>query len=196
MNILAHLYLADRTRTSAAGQILGDMVKGPLDGRYPAEVEHGIALHRRIDSFTDWHPITTDLRRRFEPPLRRYAGILVDIGFDYCLASNWRGHSTITLEHFAPAAVARVQRQWPAQAPIPASRLNGLGAVLVAYRRPAGIQRALDSVGRRLKRDDPLGGALPRLLDEQAYLAAGFEQFFPELCHYVEEQAKELEPLQ
>ncbi len=193
MNILAHLYLADRTGTSAAGQILGDMVKGRLAGRYSADLENGITLHRQIDSFTDRHPITVDLRRRFEPPLRRYAGILVDIGFDYCLANSWNHHSSLTLERFARRAVLSVQREWPAEAPIPASRLNGLDEVLMAYRRPLGIQRALDSVSRRLKRDDPLPAALPRLLDEYTALAAGFEPFFPELCHYVENRAKALQ---
>ena len=89
VNLLVHLYLAERTGTSAAGQILGDMVKGRLDGRHGAAVERGIRLHRGIDRVSDDHEAHRAMRRRFPPPLRRYAGILVDIGFDYSLARAW-----------------------------------------------------------------------------------------------------------
>ena len=71
MNLLVHLYLAERTGTSAAGQILGDMVKGRLDGRHGAAVERGIRLHRGIDRVSDDHEAHRAMRRRFSPPLRR-----------------------------------------------------------------------------------------------------------------------------
>lgn len=190
MNLLAHLYLAELTGTSAAGQILGDMVKGRLDGRHGARVEAGIRLHREIDSFTDRHPITAELRQRFAPPLRRYGGILVDIGFDHCLATHWPRYSELPLAHAASRMAARAHREWPNDAPMAAQRLNGLETVLVDYRRPAGLQRALDSVARRLRRASPLPGALPALLNEYEALAAGFDAFFPELCAHARHHAR------
>src|SRR5690625_4336633 len=86
MNLLAHLWLADRSHTSAAGQILGDIVKGRVsEGHFQPAVTRGIRLHRLIDSSCDAHKVHRDLRRSFSPPMRRFAGIIVDIGFDYAL---------------------------------------------------------------------------------------------------------------
>src|SRR5699024_7195222 len=141
MNLLAHLYLADMTGTSMAGQILGDRIKGRLDGRFAPDVERGIRLHRAIDGFTDRHAVTSDLRRRFAPPLRRYGGILVDIGFDYCLARGWACYSDTALPRFADYAALCVARGWPPDESMPAHRFAGLAQVLAGYRRPAGLQR-------------------------------------------------------
>ncbi|HLQ85374.1 MAG TPA: ACP phosphodiesterase, partial [Salinisphaeraceae bacterium] len=168
MNLLAHLYLAETSHTSAAGQILGDMVKGRLEGRLDAYTEAGIRLHRSIDSFTDRHPITAELKQQFAPPLRRYAGILVDIGFDYCLARRWPQYSDQSLASSAQAMVARARAEWPTHAPMPARRLQGLDRVIAAYAQADGIQRALDSVASRLRHPNPLAQALPALLHHHA----------------------------
>lgn len=192
MNLLAHFYLAELTGTSAAGQLLGDMVKGRLDGREPPAIERGIRLHRAIDSFTDKHWVTTDLRRRFRPPLRRYGGILVDIGFDHCLARNWAGYSDAPLPDFARQVVTRARQEWPATAHAPARPPLELMQILVDYQRPAGLQRALDSVDLRLRHNSPLPEALPPLLDQYERLDAGFRTFFPQLCDYAQTFARRL----
>lgn len=190
MNLLAHLYLAELSDTSAAGQILGDMVKGELDGYYDSRTEAGIRLHRRIDSFTDRHPVPAQLRRRFAPPLRRYAGILIDIGFDHCLARRWRSYCDRPLAQSARQMVTRARSEWPPNAPIPSQRLAGLDHAIAGYVQPAGLQRALDSVARRLRHDSPLPAALPALLAEYDAMAAGFETYFPQLCAHVTTQAR------
>lgn len=182
MNLLAHLYLADLTGTSAAGQLLGDRVKGRLDGAMEAEIERGIRLHRAIDGFTDRHPLTAQLRDHFAPPLRRYAGILVDIGFDYCLARSWAHYSDTALESFAETLVNTARQQWPAGPQWPHRPGTGLTQVLIDYRRPAGLQRALNSVDARLRRPSPLPAALPALLAQQQALTTAFDTFFPQLC--------------
>lgn len=193
MNLLAHLYIAQHTHTSAAGQILGDMIKGRLDGRFSPRVEAGIHLHRRIDTFTDQHSVTAQLRQRFAPPLRRYAGILIDIGFDYCLARQWPYYSNTPLPHATRHMLARVSAEWPHNAPTTIQQLAGLDVVLAAYAEPAGLQRALDSVARRLHRASPLPHALPALLAEYEALAAGFDVFFPALCSHARQQARLLQ---
>lgn len=190
MNLLAHLYLADLTGTSMAGQILGDRIKGRLDGRFAPNVEQGIRLHRAIDGFTDRHPATAALRRRFAPPLRRYGGILVDIGFDCCLARNWARHCVTELPRFAAHAVTRVAREWPAAETMPTRLVTDLPRVLVDYRHPHGLQRALDSVDRRLARPSPLPTALPALLDQYEAMAEAFATFFPELCEYASQHVR------
>lgn len=184
MNLLAHLWLAERTGTSAAGQILGDMIKGRLDRPvFDAATDQGMRLHRRIDSCCDAHPSHQALRARFVPPLRRYAGIIVDIGFDHALARHWAGFHTQPLADFAERMETQVRDEWPADAPISADRLRGLGVTLSQYRYAEGIDRALCSVSQRLRRDNPLQEALPALLAEHAE----FERHLPVLMSALEQ---------
>ena len=56
MNFLAHLWLAERTGTSLAGAVLGDVVRGADLSAYPPALALGIQLHRRVDATTDRHP--------------------------------------------------------------------------------------------------------------------------------------------
>lgn len=182
MNLLAHLYLAERSHTSAAGQVLGDIVKGRLDGGLPAEVERGVRLHRAIDRASDAHAAHHALRASFDAPYRRYAGILVDIGFDYSLARTWPRYADEALERFALRAEQRVTAEWPDSAPLPVARMRGLRHTLAGYRHAQGIQRALDSVAGRLSRRNPVAGALPLLLARRD----AFDAELPTLLHSLE----------
>lgn len=183
MNLLAHLWLADRTNTSAAGQILGDIVKGRLDRPcFDAATDEGIRLHRRIDSHCDAHGAHTLLRNRFAPPLRRYAGIIVDIGFDHALALRWQDFYDVPLSVFAERAEEQVIDEWPEQAPFPARRMQGLSDMLYGYQSRRGIERALVSVSRRLRRDNPLRGAIAPLCAEMAL----FDRHLPALLRALE----------
>lgn len=163
MNLLAHLLLADRSDTSFAGQILGDEIKGRLDRRFAPPIRHGIRLHRAIDAASDAHIEHRALRRRFDPPLRRYAGIIVDIGLDHALARHWAATHDEPLADFARRAQHRVMAEWPDRAPFAAQRLAGLAELLAGYRHRRGIQRALNSVSARLRRTNPVADAGPAL---------------------------------
>ena len=143
MNLLAHFLLAEHSQTSYAGQVLGDMVKGRLDTRFPPPIRTGITLHRHIDSVSDSHPLHRAMRNRFPPPFRRYAGILVDIGFDAGIARAWPAYSDQSLADFAAQAQRRVIDEWPDAAPGEGRRMTGLAGVLSGYARDEGIQRAL-----------------------------------------------------
>lgn len=174
MNLLAHLWLADRSHTSAAGQILGDIVRGRVsEGHFQPAVTRGIRLHRLIDSSCDAHKAHRDLRRSFSPPMRRFAGIIVDIGFDYALARNWACYHDERLSVFARRLATQVQQEWPATAPRPAPAPQGLANVLAGYQTSDGIEKALVSVGSRLQYANPLHRALPQLVARYSRFEAG-----------------------
>ena len=78
MNYLAHLLLAEDTEESLLGNFLGDFVKGNIGTRYSPAIARGILLHRKVDAFTDTHPITKSSRCLFSRQRRRYAGIIID----------------------------------------------------------------------------------------------------------------------
>lgn len=190
MNLLAHLLLADQSHTSFAGQILGDEIKGRLDGRFSAPIRQGIQLHRAIDSCTDAHAGHRRLRQSFEPPLRRYAGILVDIGLDRALTRQWPAFHNVSLAAFAAHAQRQTIAQWPHAAPFEAERLQRLACVLAGYAQPSGIQRALDSVSLRLRRDNPVASAWPALAARTDAFDAGIEPIMLSLQAMVEARAE------
>lgn len=92
MNYLAHLHLGGPGREQLLGSLYGDFVKGPLQGLYDPRIEAAIALHRRIDMYTDRHPLVDIALSRFSTVRRRYAGIVLDVFFDHCLAQIGRAH--------------------------------------------------------------------------------------------------------
>ena len=68
---------------------MGDFVKGLIDEQYSPGIRTGIVLHRKVDSFSDQHPIVLQSRARVRQPYRRYTGVLIDMFFDHFLAVHW-----------------------------------------------------------------------------------------------------------
>ena len=100
MNFLAHFHLAWPDTLLITGALEGDFLKG----RVPTTLSHGLAtgirLHRHIDAFTDQHQLIIQLKSRFHHPVRRYAGILIDICFDHYLCKHWTKFNSISLVKF------------------------------------------------------------------------------------------------
>ena len=86
LNYLAHIYLASYSDDAMLGALMGDFVKPHAGLDFPAETEAEIITHRKIDCFTDSHPIVLEAKRLFATRSRRYAGILLDVFYDHLLA--------------------------------------------------------------------------------------------------------------
>ena len=187
MNFLAHVYLADGSDDSIVGSLMGDFVKGPLDGRHGDAVTHAIALHRRIDSFTDAHPVVAASRARVSVERRRYAGILVDVFYDHFLARHWDDYSDVALERFT----ARVYAALRAHHAVLPERLQYMAPRMAAhdwlasYRHLEAVAIALDRMGERLKRGNALLGSAVELEANYAAFEADFRAFFPEVVRFV-----------
>ena len=110
MNYLAHLFLAGPEPEALLGALMGDFVKGVLDERYPAAITRALALHRRIDTFTDAHPVTAASRARISPERRRFAGIMVDLFYDHFLARHWDEHAREPLDAFTARVYALLEQ--------------------------------------------------------------------------------------
>jgi acyl carrier protein phosphodiesterase len=90
MNYLAHLYLAQDSAELMIGSILGDFVKGRLKDRYPNEIQHGIALHRKIDSYTDSHVVTQASRQLETNFLTFFPDVICFVKDDLAIQSQCR----------------------------------------------------------------------------------------------------------
>lgn len=182
MNYLAHLHLGGSAPAQLLGSLYGDFVKGRLEGRFPAEIEAAIRLHRRIDVFTDSHPLTERARARFPGERRRTSGILLDLFFDHCLARDWADYGDEPL----PAFTGRVYQVLAAQPELP-ERLARIAPRMAeqdwlgSYRDFAVLEQVLHGMGRRLSRPQLLAGAMLELERLYEPLSADFRDFYPEL---------------
>ena len=190
MNHLAHALLAGDDDALRLGGMLGDFVHGatvalPL----PPRVVTGIRLHRAIDAHTDAHPEVLAAKARLPPPYRRYAGILLDMWFDHCLARDFPRWHAQPLPAWSAQLRALLQRQ---DALLPPA-LRRFRDYMDAHQLPAGyadravLGQALAGIGQRLRRVNPLASALPVLLAHEAELQGHFEAFFPQLQVFARE---------
>ena len=88
MNYLAHAYLSFNEPEILAGNMISDFVKGKKKFDYSFTIQQGIALHRAIDQFTDFHPVTQEAKSYFKKDYRLYSGAFVDVVFDHFLAND------------------------------------------------------------------------------------------------------------
>ena len=190
MNYLAHLFLAGPEPEALLGALMGDFVKGVLDQRYPAAVTRALALHRRIDTFTDAHPVTAASRARISPERRRFAGIIVDLSYDHFLARHWDEHAREPLDAFTARVYALLEQH---DALLP-ERLRSIAPRmaqadwLASYAQVESIHAALDRMSLRLKRENRLAGAGAELEANYAALEADFRAFFPDLVRFAQAQ--------
>ncbi|HEX5307279.1 MAG TPA: ACP phosphodiesterase [Dyella sp.] len=183
MNHLAHTLLAGDDDALRLGGMLGDFVRGAPDATWPREVATGIRLHRAIDVYTDAHPQVLAAKARLAPPYRRYAGILLDMWFDHCLARDFPRWSAVPLASFSRDLRTLLREREPQLPPALQRFLAYMQAhdLPAAYARPPVLGHALAGIGQRLQRANPLADALPVLQAQARALDRHFEAFFPEL---------------
>jgi acyl carrier protein phosphodiesterase len=182
MNYLAHLHLGGQRPGQLLGSLYGDFVKGRLQGQFDPEVEAAIALHRRIDVFTDRHPLVDIALGRFSETRRRYAGIVLDVFFDHCLARDWTLYADRPLEQFTADVyhVLSRERQLP-------ERLAKIAPHMVAndwlgsYREFEVLEQVLRGISRRLTKPEELAGAMAELRRLYEPLSEDFSLFYPQL---------------
>lgn len=187
MNYLAHLYLAEDSPESLVGNFLGDFVKGQAINLYSDAIQKGIKLHRKVDSYTDSHPIFLKSKRLISNLNKRYAGIIIDVFYDHFLAKNWSHYSGVPLNEYA-AKVYRVLQE--NQGILPDSLRTILPYLiadnrLVSYAEIPGISFTLKRISLRLKRENSLDRAIEDLIANYEGFESDFTNFFPEIIHYV-----------
>ncbi|EPA95965.1 MULTISPECIES: ACP phosphodiesterase [Pseudomonas] len=189
MNYLAHLHLGGHRPGQLLGSLYGDFVKGRLQGQFDPEIETAIQLHRSIDVFTDRHPLVDVALSRFSLTRRRYAGIVLDVFFDHCLARDWTLYADQPLELFT----SDVYRVLSAQPELP-DRLATIAPHMVAhdwlgsYREFEVLEQVLRGISRRLTRPEELAAAMQELRVLYEPLSEDFRLFYPQLQDFAQNQ--------
>ncbi len=192
MNWLAHVFLSEPNVEFRLGNLLADIVKGSDRIGMSAEFLRGVACHRAIDSFTDAHPVVRRSRSRISSSYRRFSGVLVDIFYDYFLATQWPTYSSVSLDAFTAdfytqATACPITVPQPARIAIDRIVQHDL---LGQYRHIEGVEHSLRRLSTRLterwRREFALQHSVADLLANESGFAADFAEFFPELQMHVD----------
>ncbi|MFT4823936.1 MAG: acyl carrier protein phosphodiesterase [Halioglobus sp.] len=194
MNFLAHFHLAWPDEGMIAGGLEGDFYKGLLPGDLPEHILRGVKLHRAIDAFTDNHALIVELRTHFPTPLRRYAGILIDLSFDHYLTQHWSKYSRLKLTDFN-SRVCRILNTHEAH--LSEGSRTMLGRIqeydiLNLYHDWDTVTATATRIGERFQRGNPLLDVDTQLPPIKHELERTFLEFYPKLLTFSETQQAHL----
>jgi len=190
VNYLAHLYLADDSPASLIGNLLPDLHRGRLPADLDPVVFEGVQRHRRVDVFTDSHPVFEKSCARLRPNHGRYAGVLVDVIYDHVLSVYWATYHAEPRPEF----ISRVYRQMLSRSELMPPRMQAIMGMMAhedwlnTYATVDGIAHTLRRMSARLRerfdREVNLASAANELREQYDGFAEDFAAFFPDLIAY------------
>ena len=194
MNFLAHVYLSGNDQEVATGNLIADRVKGKEIENYVPKIQKGILLHRKIDTFTDTHPMVRSCREELFPAFRHYSGVIVDMYFDHFLAASWH------LFHHQPLAdfskiFFKALRQNTVSFPL---KINKLVDALIRYNwfqyyeTITGLEQILLQMEKRSSPSSNLAASILNLQENYDYFQHQFFSFMEEAIHFSKEELKRL----
>jgi acyl carrier protein phosphodiesterase len=187
MNYLAHAFLSFNNEPIMVGNFIADHIKIKDTGYLPEEIRRGVTLHRRIDNFTDFHPLFIKSKRNFYNGFERYSGVLVDIYYDYLLAKNFSRFSETDLTTFTQNVYAVLQRNVHH---LPETSGRFLDYVLsnntfYEYSKIEGIELVLKHLSYRINHGVFLNESLPLFIENERSIEEDFLEFMQDLINDV-----------
>lgn len=169
------------------GNFIGDYVKGSAWKHFPPEVQHGLLLHRHIDSFTDAHPVVRQSVHRLRSTAGRYAAPVTDVLYDHLLAVHWDKYVAVAFDVFADITYQRLAAMASQMPPDLTERLPRMisGRFLHGYREQHSLAWILGRFSLRLGQKFDADLVSAHFFDQIDQYAADFNAFFPELLHTV-----------
>lgn len=187
MNFLAHLYLSGDDDDILIGNFIADSVKGSAIKQFPKRIQEGIVLHRKIDKFTDEHPVVLKGKVRLRPEFHKYSPVIMDVFYDHFLAINWNDYSSVSLTDYVKIVYELLEENkdsFPERTKMMLPYMIG-GNWLEGYSRLEGINRSLSGMARRTRFTSNMELATTELEREFTLYESEFKEFFPQLEAYV-----------
>lgn len=188
MNHFAHLVLSQPTVESTVGNLLGDFARGVDTAKLLPDVRAGLLNHRAVDRFTDSHPLIIEMKSRFSPQRRRFAGIALDIYFDHLLINHWEKFESEETAKVIQAFYARIKA---GQSLMPGREMQSVTMRMVEYdwfgryRDAESIAKALDRVAGRIRFANSFDNAIEDLQANHEEIRVAFFEFYPQLRSHI-----------
>lgn len=189
MNYLAHIYLSGDNTGRMIGNFIADHVKGRMIEKYNDDIKAGIYLHRKIDQYTDTHPMVERSKARLRLHFHKYAPVIVDVFYDHFLASNWSEYHPDPLEEYCQNIYSTLKSNndlLPERTSVMLDymiRQNWL----YNYRLTEGIDRSLTGMSKRTTFNSGMENATIQLVSEYDSFSEEFRSFFADLKQFVAE---------
>lgn len=190
MNYLAHSLLSFNNEPILIGNFIADHIKMADTHHLPELIKKGVIIHRKIDSYTDSHPLFIQSKRFFYDGFERYSGVLVDIYYDYLLAKNFPQFSNIALKEYTQSVYDILDRNTEY---LPESSKGFLSYVkkndtFFEYSKIEGIELVLKHLSYRINHGIFLNESLPLFLDNQEKIENDFLVFMNELITEIKKE--------
>lgn len=195
MNYLAHMFLSGLDANIMIGNFLGDSVKGKNILKYNKKIQEGIILHRKIDSFTDLHPVVRKSSHRLMPKYHKYAPVIVDMYYDHFLSKYWNDYASISLKLFLKQNFKTLSKQtflMPKKAGI-ILPLMIQNQWLRSYADMDKLKIFFKGLSKRTHFISHIENAVEDLEENYDMFYNEFCAFFPEIIDYVQKQGIEIE---
>lgn len=189
MNYLAHIYLAEDNDESRLGNFLGDFANKSLENNFGSAIREGIYMHRKLDSFTDSHPIFLKSKNRISSVNRFFAAVLIDMFYDHFLAKNWSEYCEIPLEEYADNFYSMLKSYSYC---LPDKLTRRMPYIieenwLLSYREIGGIKTPLDRIAVRFSKSRHLLiNPIDELINNYEGLEEDFKGFFSCAIEYAD----------
>lgn len=169
------------------GNFMGDFVRGNKLEVYPEGIQRGIKLHRKIDTFTDLHPIVRLGTHLLHPAHHKYAPVILDVFYDFLLAKNWSTYSDQSLQEFTQNIYKTLERNIAWMPPSLQRRLPLMIADdwLVRYGEWSGLAFTFSRIKLRVSKPEHFDTVIESLQMLENELDKGFCQFFPDVIEFV-----------
>lgn len=186
MNFLAHAHLSGKNHEILFGNFIADAVKGKDFERFEKDIQIGIKLHRKIDSYTDSHPIFKTTLNKIRKDFGKYSGIVVDIYYDHFLAKNWNDYHNVDLKQFAKMVYSILKKRYLL---LPARTKRLLPFLitqnwLVGYANLKDLNLVFYGMDRRTGLQSGMSNAVEVLEKHYDDIKFDFDEFYPELIKY------------
>lgn len=188
MNFLAHIFLSCDNEDLLIGNFIADFIRNKEVANYSSTIQQGIHLHRQIDTYTDNHPIVRKGVHRLHPNHKKYAPVVIDILFDHLLARNWSRYSGESLKNFTNGVYEILNKRMDE---LPEKLKKRLPAMIEAdwltgYGTKRGMEITFRNMDKRTKFPSNFIKALDDLENDYDAYNTEFNQFFPDVITYVE----------
>jgi acyl carrier protein phosphodiesterase len=183
MNFLAHAFLSFNDADILTGNMISDFVKGKKKFDLPEEIQKGIILHRKIDTYTDDHIINKELKLIFKSSYGLYSSPIMDVLFDHFLATDPNYFDEESLLQFSMKTYLMLddkQDQFPEKFARMYPYMKSQNW-LYHYRSKDGVWNSLGGLSRRAKYLHETQTAFDLFEQHYETLRAGYNEFFPDL---------------
>ncbi len=188
MNFLAHLFLSCGNEDLLIGNFIADFISNKEVRQYGPEIQKGILLHRKIDSYTDNHPVVRQGTHRLQPNHHKYAPVVIDILYDHLLAKNWNRYQGQELTEFSQEVYAILENRMEELPKKLKKRLPEMiaGDWLTQYGTEEGMIFTFKKMDERTSFPSNFVSAMEDLKKNYELFENEFNTFFPEVINFVD----------